>query len=90
MGRVTVDADNIRDVHQDACFEAESSSRDYSPFEFIAHDLTELGDDDEADGTSEEAWEAFEEGVSDAIFADLSTYTDADYGIEPETEETEA
>lgn len=92
MGRVTVDAENISDVHQSLCFSAESNSRQYSPFEFTAHELNSLGEDDEAEeqeATSEEAWEAFESGVSDSIFADLATYTDEDYGIETEDEETE-
>ena len=44
LGRVTVDADNIREVHESACFEAESSSRDFSPFEFTAHEFNEAGD----------------------------------------------
>lgn len=89
MGRMVVNPVNIRDIHQSFCFQAESNSRDFSPFEFIAHELNELGDDEEAETTSEEAWEAFEEGVSDAIFADLATYTDDDYGIETETNEAE-
>ncbi len=94
MGRVTVDADNIREVHQSLCFSVESGSRDYSPFEFTAHEFNELGNgedcedgEEQPEATSEEAWEAFESGVSDSIFADLATYTDEDYGIE--AEETE-
>lgn len=82
-GRVTVDADNIRDVHQALCFEAESGSRSYSPFEFIAKEYN----DREEEGRSEELWEAFEAGTTDAIFADLAEYTDEDYGIEEEAEE---
>lgn len=85
MGRVTVDANNIREVHQSFCFSAESNSRQYSPFEFLAHDLNSLDDetDEEKENeiSSEEAWEAFEAGVSDSIFADLATYSDEDYGI---------
>jgi hypothetical protein len=96
MGRMVVNRENIRDIHQSFCFQAESNSRQYSPFEFTAHEFNSLGNGDECEGgeelsetTSEEAWEAFEEGVSDAILADLATYTDEDYGIEPETNETE-
>jgi hypothetical protein len=76
---VAIDPYNVRDVHQALCFEAESNSRDFSPFEFTAHEFNSLGDDGEV--SSSEAWEAFEAGVSDAIFADLATYTDEDYGI---------
>lgn len=121
LGRVTVDADNIREVHADACWQAESGSRDYSPFEFTAHEFNEYGDggfricydhDDRSEevyatreeaeeaareegwgGTdieevpsSEEVWNAFEEGIGDAINADLATYTDEDYGIEAESD----
>ena len=86
LGRVKCDAENVREIHEALCYEAESNSRDFSPFEFVAYDLNSLDDDEDEDEdkvTSEEAWEAFEEGVSDAISADLSTYTDEDYGIEP-------
>lgn len=41
LGRVTVDAENIREVHESACFEAESNSRQFSPFEFIASEFNE-------------------------------------------------
>jgi hypothetical protein len=70
MGRVTVTADNIADVHQSLCFAAESNSRCYSPFEFIAYEFNSADE-----GESEELWEAFEAGAGDAIFADLRTYT---------------
>jgi hypothetical protein len=75
MGKVKADADNVRDIHQSACFEAESQGRDYSPFEFIAHEFNESDDADML-------WEAFEIGIGDAIMADLAEYTDADYGSE--------
>lgn len=72
MGHVTVDADNIREVHADACFSAEIDIRSYSPFELTAHELNESDD-------REELWKAFEQGTADAINDDLSTYTDEDY-----------
>ena len=75
LGRVTVDAENIREVHQAFCYEAESNSRDYSPFEFTAHAFNESED-------SEALWEAFDQGIDDAIAADLAEYTDEDYRIE--------
>ena len=77
LGRVTVDAENIREVHQSFCCTAESNSRSYSPFEFTAKEFN-------ASEYSEYLWEAFEAGTTDAIMADLSEYTDEDYGIEPE------
>lgn len=84
LGRVVVDAANIRDVHESACFEAESNSRSFSPFEFTAHEFNSAGEASEGSASSEALWEAFERGTSDAIADDLAGYTDADYGIEGE------
>lgn len=86
-GRLTTDAENIRDVHASLCYQAESNSRSYSPFEFTAHEFNSApSENDDIDlesvaATSEELWEAFDAGTEDAISADLETYTDADYGI---------
>jgi hypothetical protein len=44
LGRVMVDAENIREVHESLCFEAESNGRSYSPFEYTAKRFNELGD----------------------------------------------
>jgi hypothetical protein len=74
MGRVTVTAENIRDVHQSECYAAENNSRSYSPFEFTAHEFNESEE-------SESLWSAFEAGTSDAISDELATYTDEQYGI---------
>lgn len=79
LGRVTVDAENIRDVHQSECYSAESNSRCYSPFEFTA---SEFNKDEDPDSL----WAAFEAGIDDAISDDLSMYTDEDYGIEADKE----
>ena len=85
LGRVTVTPENIREVHESECYAAESNSRDFSPFEFIAHEFNSLGEDDEeCEISSDEAWEAFEAGISDSISNDLASYTDSDYGIEGE------
>ena len=54
MGRVTVDANNIREVHQSFCFSAESNSRQYSPFEFLAHDLKSLDDETDEEQTPQD------------------------------------
>ena len=82
LGRMECDAENIREIHEAICYEAESNSRDFSPFEFTAHEFNSLGNDEDCETTSEEAWEAFEDGVGDSIRHDLSTYEDSDYGIE--------
>lgn len=37
LGRVTADAENIREVHQSLCYEAEEHSRQFSPFECRDH-----------------------------------------------------
>lgn len=84
LGKMTCDAENIREIHECLCYEAESNSRDFSPFEFTAHEFNSLGDDEECEISSEEAWDAFEDGVSDSIKNDLSSYSDSDYGIEGE------
>lgn len=52
------------DALQMLASESESNSRDFSPFEFTAHDLNERED-------SEDAWEAFDEGISDGILANV-------------------
>lgn len=90
----TVDAENIREYHEVLAHAGADNSRDFSPFEFTAHWLNEHGseyserEDDDDDAPSAEAcWEAFEEGTADAIRADLATYTDEDYGIEPDQDE---
>lgn len=67
----TVTADNIAEYHEALCFAAESGSREYSPFEFIAHEFNESDD-------SEALWEAFESGVADSIRFDLKGYSYVD------------
>ena len=64
----TVTAENIAEYHELLCFAAESNSREYSPFEFIAHEFNESDD-------SESLWEAFESGVADSIRDDLKGYS---------------
>jgi len=81
LGRVMVDVENIRQVHESLCFEAEQHSRQYSPFEFTAHEFNQHGQGDEETVSSDELWEAFDAGIADAIHADLANYTDEDYGI---------
>jgi hypothetical protein len=80
-------------VHQSLCYSAETNSRCFSPFEFTAHEFNSAETDaaghwvPELEGLSEQLWEAFERGTSDAIAADLSTYDDEDYGIEDEADD---
>lgn len=82
-GKLHVDADpatvaeTIRDVHISLCHAAADNARSYSPFEFTAKEFNH--NEDRAD----ELWDAFETGTWDAILADVSGYTDADYGIVP-------
>lgn len=52
------------DALQMLASESESNGRDFSPFEFTAHELNERED-------SEDAWEAFDEGISDGILANI-------------------
>ena len=79
-GRLVADVDSIRDVHAQLCYAAESNSRQYSPFEFTAHEFNEA-EDEAGESLSDDLWEAFEAGTNDAIAADLEGYDDEDYGI---------
>jgi hypothetical protein len=69
-GRV-VTSDNIAEYHELLCFAAEINSREYSPFEFIAHEFNESDD-------ANELWGAFETGASDSIRNDLKSYSYAE------------
>jgi hypothetical protein len=80
-GKLTADADNIRDIHQSLCFEAESNARCFSPWEFIAHDINTAAPEGD-DWLTEVLWDSYDAGVADAIAHDLETYTDEDYGLE--------
>ena len=82
LGRVTVGADNIREIHESICYEVEMNARQFSPFEFYAAEFNKV--DESEEGGSEEAWEAYDQGVCDSISADLATYTNDDYGIAAE------
>ena len=50
---------------EDAAFEAEELNRQYSPFEFFAHDVNDCGD------RAEGLWEAYDKGVAAGIKAAL-------------------
>jgi hypothetical protein len=67
----TVTAENIAEYHECLCYAAEINSREYSPFEFIAHEFNESDD-------ASELWEAFESGVADSIRFDLKSYSYAE------------
>lgn len=74
-----VTGDNIRQYHELLCFHRAAETRPEYP---------EM-DEDEDGPTADECMEAFSAGEMGAIFADLSEYTDEDYGIEEEEEEEE-
>lgn len=76
-GRTLAQPDNVQELHRDICHEAELQARDFSPFELIAKEFNEEEDPDAV-------WAAYEAGVADAIFADVSTYTLINYGVSPE------
>jgi hypothetical protein len=67
----TVTPENIAEYHECICYAAEINSREYSPFEFIAHEFNESDD-------ANELWEAFESGVADSIRNDLKSYSYAE------------
>ena len=57
-----MDEQEAHDAAFEAWSEAESNKRDFSPFEFTAKALNDASN-------SEEAWEAFDAGISDAFEA---------------------
>lgn len=63
----TVTDDNIRDYHETIAFVSEENDRQYSPFEFTAHEINELGE-----WQSDSAWQAFDDGIAAGIHANLS------------------
>lgn len=67
LGKI-VTIDNIAEYHELLCFAAESNSREFSPFEFTAHEFNETDD-------SESLWGAFEAGIADSIHEDLKSYS---------------
>ena len=53
--------------------EAEANGRQYSPFEFTAHEINSLdGENYEHEGAAEAVWAAFDEGIADGIEAEIS------------------
>ena len=53
-------------------WEAEGTGRQFSPFEFTAHEFNSLPEDGRADDgkftiSSEDAWQAFEDGINSEI-----------------------
>lgn len=69
-----VTAENVKEYHQLLCYAAEQHSREYSPFEFAAHEMN----NDEMLG-AELAWDAFDSGVAERIGEELDKYTEEDY-----------
>ena len=70
--------EELQSLHATLCYEAESDARCYSPWEQIAAEINALGE-----GETEIAWEAYEDGVADAIAHDLAGYDATSYGLEP-------
>lgn len=60
--RVKVTSDNWMEIHSSFAWEAESNDRQFSPFEFLAHELNEI-----ADSKSYEVWDVFDEGVNKGV-----------------------
>lgn len=62
VGYGTVDRENQIDVWTMYCSEAESRDRDFSPFEFTAHDLNEI-----ADSKPYDVWELYDNAIQAGI-----------------------
>lgn len=77
---------NVREYHELLCHAACDNARQFSPFELIANTFNNPAGftgkpEEDCEFVTEELWEAFEQGMADAIAADLAGYTDEDYGI---------
>lgn len=64
VGYGTVDRDNQIEVWSMFCSEAESRDRDFSPFEFTAHNLNEI-----AESKPYDVWEVYDAGILAGINA---------------------
>ena len=64
VGYGVVTEENQHEVHELYAMEGESNSRDFSPFEFTAHELNEMSDPDAA-------WEAFDAGIHAGVVENL-------------------
>ena len=65
IGEIEDESDQA-DAMQMLASEAEANDRDFSPFEFTARELNERED-------SDEAWSAYDEGISDGISANIAS-----------------
>jgi hypothetical protein len=63
----TVTEENLADYMETLAFESESMNREYSPFEFTAHDLNEMSETKPYD-----VWEVFESGIAAGIRKNIS------------------
>lgn len=76
-GYNTVTAENFLDVMETCAFEAESNSRQFSPFEFTASEFNQARN-------SESLWTAYDEGIAAGIRANLKSRKLEDYYKEEE------
>ena len=82
IGRVTVDAENIREVHESNCYEAADNSRLYSPFEFTTKEFNDSGEggfrisnhDTENEGITFETLEEAEQAALQEGYALIREY----------------
>lgn len=63
-----VDDSNIEEYLIGWAHSSESTDRDYTPFEFTAHEFNNL----EAEGASEAAWDTFGEGIDKGIREEIA------------------
>lgn len=61
-GACETNSERAECIMREAASESESINRDFSPFEFTAHEINSLPEFE-----SEEAWEDFDEGISEGI-----------------------
>lgn len=64
-----MDYDEYLDAIRQLAWEADDNYRQYTPFEFFAHELNEMEDPDEA-------WEVYENAIETGIEDELTTFTE--------------
>ena len=65
VGCDVVTEENMADVMELYAFASESNDRDFSPFEFTAHEFNQARN-------SESLWEAFDRGIVDGIRKEIA------------------
>jgi hypothetical protein len=75
--REKVTSDNWYEIHSNIAWDCESGNREFSPFEFLAHEINEY---ENKKGFSGDAWLVFDEAISRGIAKALKERWKSIYG----------